>query len=107
MPSYGGGQKGGQNKNDGSVNVSGSQTDKLNNGGQKEVVGNGGQKGGDVTRSKIIEAMRNKPEISRRELSVIIGISPSAIQKHIEYLKKAEIIIRLGSDRKGLWRVLK
>ncbi len=66
-----------------------------------------GQNQGEGTRAKIVEAMRNKPEISRRELAEIVGISQSAIQKHIEHLKYAEIIIRLGSDRKGLWKVLK
>ena len=75
--------------------------------GQKQVVRNGGQKQGDETRAKIIEAMRRKPEISRKELTEIIGISPSAIQKHIECLKSSKIIVRLGSDRKGLWKVLK
>ena len=66
-----------------------------------------GYKSGDESRSKIVESMRNNPEISRRELSKLIGISPSAIQRHIEFLKEAEIIVRLGSDRKGLWKVLK
>ena len=66
-----------------------------------------GYKSGDESRSKIVEAMRNNPEISRKELSKLLGISPSAIQRHIELLKEAEIIIRLGSDRKGLWKVLK
>lgn len=76
-------------------------------GGQNEVVRNGGQNQGDETRSKIVEAMRKKPEISRRELAETVGISQSAIQKHIKHLKGAGIIIRLGSDRKGLWKVLK
>lgn len=66
-----------------------------------------GYKTGEESRSKIVEAMRNNPEISRRELSKTLGISPSAIQKHIENLKEAEVIIRLGSNRKGLWKVLK
>lgn len=66
-----------------------------------------GYKTGDKSRAKIVEAMRKNPEISRKELSTILGISQSAIQRHIEYLKGAEVIIRLGSDRKGLWRVLK
>lgn len=66
-----------------------------------------GYKSGDESRARIVEAMRNNPEISRKELSNLLGISPSAIQKHIEFLKEAEIIIRLGSDRKGLWKVLK
>lgn len=75
--------------------------------GQKKVVRKGGQKKGEDTRAQIIEAMRKKPEISRRELAEIVGISQSAIQKHIEYLKGANIIIRLGSDRKGMWKVLR
>lgn len=83
------------------------QEDILNEGGQNRVVRNGGQKKGEETRAKIVEAMRNKPDISRRQLAEILGISQSAIQKHIEHLKGAEIIIRLGSDRKGLWKVLK
>lgn len=65
-----------------------------------------GYKSGDESRAKIVEAMRNNPEISRKELSNLLGISPSAIQRHIEFLKEAGIIIRLGSDRKGLWKVL-
>ena len=66
-----------------------------------------GYKSGDESRSKIVEAMRNNPEISRKELSKLLGMSPSAIQRHIEFLKESGIIIRLGSDRKGLWKVLK
>lgn len=66
-----------------------------------------GYKSGDESRAKIIEAMRKNPEISRRELSILIGISSSAIQRHIEYLKLTGIIVRLGSDRKGLWKVVK
>lgn len=85
----------------------GNQDNTLNKSGQNEVVRTSGQNQGEETRARIIEAMRKKPEISRRELAKTIGISPSAIQKHIEHLKGAEIIIRLGSDRKGLWKVLK
>lgn len=66
-----------------------------------------GYKSGDESRSKIVESMRNNPEISCRKLSKLLGISPSVIQRHIEVLKEAEVIVRLGSDRKGLWKVLK
>lgn len=78
-----------------------------NKGGQIRWSDKGGQKQGDDTRTKIVEAMRKNPEISRRDLSKLLNISPSAIQKHIAYLKEANIIVRLGSDRKGLWKVLK
>lgn len=101
------GQLGGQINGDTEDCNADKQEDILNKGGQNKVVRNGGQNKGEETRAKIVEAMRKKPEISRRELAEIIGISPSAIQKHIEHLKGAEIRIRLGSDRKGLWKVLK
>ncbi len=87
--------------------ISGRDNDIIKRGGQNEVVRNGDQNQGEETRAKIIKAMRNKPEISRKELAELVGISQSAIQKHIEHLKDAEVIIRLGSDRKGLWKVLK
>lgn len=110
LAAHKGGQIGGQisgriNKED-KAKLAVSKDDKSAAGGQKRVVGKGGQTGED-NRSRVVEAMRRKPEISRKELSELIGISQSAIQKHIEYLKGAEIIIRLGSDRKGLWKVLK
>lgn len=102
-----GGQSSGQ-INQGMSNIAvDNQNNTSSNGGQNEVVRTGGQKQGDETRSRIVEAMRKKPEISRRELAETVGISPSAIQKHIEQLKGTGIIIRLGSDRKGLWKVLK
>lgn len=102
-----GGQSGGQINQELAGIGAGNQDNTLIKGGQNEVVRTGGQNQGDETRSKIVEAMRKKPEISRRELAETVGISQSAIQKHIEHLKGAGIIIRLGSDRKGLWRVLK
>lgn len=107
MPDIKGSQKGGQKIVVLSEKDSDTEDNGNDSGGQKVVVRNGGQKQGDDTRAKIIEAMRRKPGISRKELTEIIGISSSAIQKHIEYLKNTGTIIRLGSDRKGLWRVLK
>lgn len=65
-----------------------------------------GKKNGEETRKKIVDAMRQNPEITRSELAKVVGITPSTIQKHIEILKASEAIVRLGSDRKGLWKVL-
>lgn len=107
LPSNKGGQNGGQKRTDSSTDSAYNQSSASTDKNQNEVVGKGGQKNSDSTRSRIIEAMRNKPEISRKELSAVVGISQSAIQKHIKYLKGAEVIIRVGSDRKGLWRVIK
>lgn len=74
---------------------------KRSQGGQEK----GGQKG-DPIREYILEIMRNNPEVTRKELSAKVGRSESAIQKHIKYLKEHNIILRLGSDKKGLWKIL-
>lgn len=111
LPALKGGQKGGQTESDSEGKKSDLQdVNQIKAGGQKggqnEVVRNGAYRQGDETREKIVEAMRKKPDISRRELVELLGISSSAIQKHIRLLKNDGIIIRIGSDRKGLWRVL-
>jgi len=43
--------------------------------------------------------------ISRKNLSEILGINQSAVQKHIDTLKKKGIISR-DSETTGYWRVL-
>lgn len=60
------------------------QSLKNGQGGQIKVVRKGGQKQGEETIRVIVEAMRQNPEISRAQLSKVAGISPSAIQKHID-----------------------
>ena len=55
--------------------------------GQKQNNRKDGYKSGIDTRKKIVDIMRNDPEVSRHELSNILNISPSAIQRHIKFLK--------------------
>ena len=52
-------------------------------GGQK-----GGQKSGQKTVDRLLAILSSEPNISRKELSQVLGISPSAIQKHIQHLKE-------------------
>ena len=72
----------------------------------------GGQTGGQTsgqtsgqTTEKIFKLIKNNPFITRSELSRIMGISTSAIQKHIETLKKSRIR-RVGGDFGGYWEVI-
>ena len=54
---------------------------------------------------KILELIKQNPKISRKELCGELGINPSAVQKHIEKLKEANKIERLGGAKGGEWRV--
>ena len=75
-----------------------------NAGGQKS-----GQKGGQNDTGKtidtILQLIKENPSITRKVLAETVGISPSAIQKHINLLKNEGIIIRNGSDRDGYWEI--
>ncbi len=50
--------------------------------------------------------MKENKSITIAELSEIIGISTTAIEKNIDYLKKKKVIERIGSAKGGYWRVL-
>lgn len=74
-------------------------------GGQKISVG--GQKKWSETTLKILELIKQNPKISRKELCEELKINPSAVQKHIEKLKEAKMIERMGGAKGGEWRVNK
>lgn len=74
-------------------------------GGQKIIVG--GQKKWSETTLKILELIKQNPKISRKELCEELKINPSAVQKHIEKLKEAKMIERMGGAKGGEWRVNK
>lgn len=72
-------------------------------GGQKISVG--GQKKWSENTLKILELIKQNPKISRKELCEELKINPSAVQKHIEKLKEAKMIERMGGAKGGEWRV--
>lgn len=71
-------------------------------GGKKKVVSKGGKK----TTEKLIEMMRENPKVTLAEMVAELGISRSAIQKHILRLKDAQLVRRIGPDKGGEWRVV-
>ena len=73
-------------------------------GGQKTNVG--GQKRWSETTQKVYKLIKENPSISRKELSDTLSINQSAVQKHIEKLKKEGAIIRKNGAKGGHWEVL-
>lgn len=67
----------------------------------------GGQKGGQKTTDRLLTILASEPTISRKELSQVLGISPSAIQKHIQKLKENGTLIGIGGAKGGWWKVVK
>lgn len=56
-------------------------------------------------REKILSEVRNNPNITAAQLSVILGVSVTAVQNNIEYLRAAGRIERIGSNKAGYWIV--
>ena len=54
---------------------------------------------------KIVELVNANPKISKKEMSKSIGISTTAIDKHIHRLRDKNILKRVGSNRSGYWEL--
>jgi ATP-dependent DNA helicase RecG len=57
-------------------------------------------------RQLIVETMMNTPLITIAQLSSSIGISTTAIENNINYLKNNNYIKRVGGDKGGHWEVI-
>jgi len=58
------------------------------------------------TTQKLLEAIKENPRITKRELASLIGISENGIKFHINSLKKKGLLKRIGPDKGGYWEVL-
>ncbi len=56
-------------------------------------------------RIKLLSVVFEKPEISKKEMEQKLGISGSAIDKNIEFLKKEGLISREGGAKGGRWKI--
>lgn len=56
---------------------------------------------------KILELIKENPNITRQEMASIIGLSIEGIDKNIRKLKAENKVIRIGSDKGGHWEIVK
>ena len=59
-----------------------------------------------ATQQRIMEGIRNNPNITHPQLMMKIGIGKTAIQNNISYLRKNGYIERVGSNKTGYWRII-
>lgn len=69
-------------------------------------IGNKGIRMLNNTRNRILSEMRNNPNITKAKLVSILGISDTAVDNNINFLKKNNYIKRVGSNKDGYWQVL-
>ncbi len=65
------------------------------------------QKAPQNTTQKILQVLARNPSLSRREIAEALGgISENGVKYHLERLKTAGRIRRIGADRGGSWEIL-
>ena len=53
----------------------------------------------------ILELIKEKPQISRSEISHKIGLHESSVKRRLKMMVDKGIIQRIGSDRGGHWKI--
>jgi Fic family protein len=64
------------------------------------------RKSGQKKWSETLDLIKENPSITRKALSEKLGINPSAVQKYIQKLKSEGLIVRIGGDKGGHWKIL-
>lgn len=59
------------------------------------------------TRQRIVSEMRHNPNITKAQLVVILGISDTAVDNAIRFLRENNFIRRIGENKNGYWEVIK
>ena len=55
---------------------------------------------------RIMEEIHHNPGITQPQLAEKLDVGKTTIQKNISYLKKNGFIDRVGSNKKGVWKIL-
>lgn len=66
----------------------------------------GNKKGLNARRQRIITEMRDNPNITTGELHQILGISETAVENNLRFLKENGYVERVGSKKTGYWKVI-
>ncbi len=57
-------------------------------------------------RSRILKEMRNDPNITTAQLTIILACAETTVENNIAFLRKNGYIERVGSRKNGYWKVL-
>ncbi|MCI9200457.1 MAG: winged helix-turn-helix transcriptional regulator [Lachnospiraceae bacterium] len=73
-----------------------------------EIVANGDNNGDNQSdRDKVLLLLKEEPDITAKKMSEQTGLSTRKISRIIRELRESEMIIRIGSSRKGYWEINK
>ena len=65
------------------------------------------QKSVEKSVEKILKAISDKPQITVKELTEIVGLSRRGVEKNIKKLQEQGVLRRVGPDKGGHWEIIK
>lgn len=74
----------------------------------EQQIGNkvGNKKPLNARRKRIVAEMRDNPGVTTAELHIMLGISETAVENNITFLKDNGYVERIGAKKNGYWKVL-
>lgn len=57
-------------------------------------------------KEKVYYAILNNPQITKDEISILLGIGKTTVDNNIAALKKEGKLIRVGSNKTGHWQIV-
>ena len=80
--------------------------DKSQSGQKKAVRKKRSEKSGQKTVDRLLELLKEQPELTQEGMVKALAITRSTIQKHLSNLRKAGLLRRIGPDKGGHWEVM-
>jgi len=59
-----------------------------------------------VNQQKIINALKDNPFVTQKELATIVGITEKSVKSNMKKLQQNNIIRRIGADKNGHWELI-
>ncbi len=59
-----------------------------------------------TVRDQILDHLRAEPTLTRKSLAERVGLTPDGVKYHLDKLRAAGVLRRVGSARAGRWEVL-
>lgn len=61
----------------------------------------------ETTQEKILNLIKNNPEITQTQMAEILGLTRDGISYNIKQLKENDVIDRIGPTKNGKWIIKK
>ena len=58
-----------------------------------------------LNQKKILEVIKNNPQITQEELANVIGLTRKSINSNMKKLQENGLLKRIGADKNGYWQV--